>query len=474
MPETINLKLPDEQNRLLDGTRKKAKRKRFIRTILIFFVIILVIAGAISWKLYNVSGKIFNSNFSFFDQASRLLSGTPEAPLLGEENDQVNILLLGYGGEGHDGAYLTDSILLASIRPKAQKIILTAIPRDYYYPSDISVKVNAVFASAFYSKKTVTLEDLEAGGLAAETAIAKISGKDVPYFVSIDFEGFVDAVNQVKGLDIMVEKSFTDYSYPNGDKNVAGPYCMAKPGNNDSPCRYIEVHFDAGPQTMDGLAASQFVRSRHASGSEGSDFARGKRQQLVLEAFKQKLEKLNILSNATAINNLINILADHLHTNLTLSQTKRLSQLIRQKGMETVSQSLDPASGLVCLAKLPPDGASVVKPCSGIKEGQIAQFFQNGYETLPIRKEEAVIILENNGASEVGYDEIKKELLDLGIRIFESRYHGEETATSTLYAINDVPATKAYLEKRLNLTSQPLPQGLKAKADLVLIISKDF
>lgn len=40
---------------------------------------------------------------------------------------------------------------------------------------------------------------------------------------------------------------------------------------------------------MDGATALKYVRSRHAEGEEGSDFARNQRQQEVLVALKQKL-----------------------------------------------------------------------------------------------------------------------------------------------------------------------------------------
>jgi len=40
---------------------------------------------------------------------------------------------------------------------------------------------------------------------------------------------------------------------------------------------------------MDGGRALQYVRSRHAEGNEGSDFARSRRQQDVIVALKQKL-----------------------------------------------------------------------------------------------------------------------------------------------------------------------------------------
>jgi anionic cell wall polymer biosynthesis LytR-Cps2A-Psr (LCP) family protein len=54
-------------------------------------------------------------------------------------------------------------------------------------------------------------------------------------------------------------------------------------------CRYQTISFKAGPQTMNGTTALEFVRSRHAAGIEGTDLAREARQQLVIDAIKNKL-----------------------------------------------------------------------------------------------------------------------------------------------------------------------------------------
>ena len=42
----------------------------------------------------------------------------------------MNILILGIGGEGHDGPQLTDTVILASFKPSTGKVALISIPRD--------------------------------------------------------------------------------------------------------------------------------------------------------------------------------------------------------------------------------------------------------------------------------------------------------------------------------------------------------
>ena len=87
------------------------------------------------------------------------------------------------------------------------------------------------------------------------------------------------------GVDITLPKAFTDPDFP-----IAGKEDDPCDGDPQFACRYETVNFDQGLQHMDGEQALTYVRSRHAEGDEGSDFARGRRQQEVLVALTQKLK----------------------------------------------------------------------------------------------------------------------------------------------------------------------------------------
>src|SRR5215831_16248849 len=50
---------------------------------------------------------------------------------------RINIMVYGYGGDGHDGAYLSDSIMMVSIQPQPNgppQVAEVSIPRDWYVP----------------------------------------------------------------------------------------------------------------------------------------------------------------------------------------------------------------------------------------------------------------------------------------------------------------------------------------------------
>jgi anionic cell wall polymer biosynthesis LytR-Cps2A-Psr (LCP) family protein len=68
----------------------------------------------------------------------------------------VRVLLLGIGGEGHDGPYLSDSIILAQIKLDTNEVSLTSLPRDYQVklPQNYGYrKINAAFAEGFNQHK---------------------------------------------------------------------------------------------------------------------------------------------------------------------------------------------------------------------------------------------------------------------------------------------------------------------------------
>ena len=258
---------------------------------------------------------------------------------LKQTDNKINILILGIGGGSHDGPNLTDTIILATLDQNNNKITLSSIPRDLWLPSleKEDKKINSAYAVGELKRK--------GGGLPlAEAAVGKITGQDVDYGIRIDFSGFVKAVDIVGGLDVNVENSFDDYQYPISGKeddscgktpeelqNLAS--ASAKQQVLELSCRYKQLHFNKGLQHMDGETALEFVRSRHAVGDEGSDFARSKRQEKVIKAFKDKILSAQTLINPAKILNLYNVLKGSIDTDIKQDEFDdfiRLAQKMQQ------------------------------------------------------------------------------------------------------------------------------------------------
>jgi LCP family protein required for cell wall assembly len=197
-------------------------------------------------------------------------------------NDSTNILILGMPGSTYEGPHLSDSIVYINYNFLTNKATLFGIPRDIWSNS-MKDKINTAYAYGEAIKK--------GGGLILSKAeVGAIVGVPIQYVVIINFDDFKKIVNHLNGIDIDVERAFTDRKYPIKDKEDDD--CN---GDQEFACRYEAVSFKQGVNRMDGDTALKFIRSRNAIGAEGNDFARIKRQQIVMESLKNEaLAQVNI------------------------------------------------------------------------------------------------------------------------------------------------------------------------------------
>lgn len=244
---------------------------------------------------------------------------------------RINFAVYGYGGPGHDGAYLTDSIMVISVQPKASgppAVAEISIPRDWYVPIQLangktdSGRINQAFSDGVSSQGPNA--DPSAGATAANPTLEHLLGIHIDHWVGVDFEAFKASVDAVGGVDVVVPNTFTDYQYPAGE-------CSSGPNEN---CRFTTVHFNAGPQHMNGTQALEFSRSRHSNDNgEGSDFARSRRQQLVVAALKQKVVSLGGLGS---LPDLLNSLGDNVVTDLHVNDLEALYSLLKDVDTKSI------------------------------------------------------------------------------------------------------------------------------------------
>ncbi len=255
--------------------------------------------------------------------------------------NKVNILLLGIGGGTHDGPNLTDTIIFASLDPVTNKVTLVSIPRDLWVP-DLQGKINTAYAIG---------EQKQIGGglILAKAAVQKIVGQPIDYAVRVDFAGFVKVVDLLGGLDIVVDRAFDDYEYPvegkeddpcghNEDELLT--LATASSQLDAFPCRYMHLHFNIGLQHMNGTTALRYVRSRHALGPEGTDFARSKRQRKVIEAVRKKILSVDTFLNPGKLVSLYGILQKSIDTDIKQEEYDdfiQLAQKMKQAKIESVT-----------------------------------------------------------------------------------------------------------------------------------------
>lgn len=239
-----------------------------------------------------------------------------------DEDKRINFLLLGYGGAGHDGGFLSDVIMVVSVDSLNKQVSLISIPRDLWVTIPIqsdkklNFKVNAAYAIGNDDKKYPLKEPQYkgefGGGNLSMKVVSDSLGLKIKNFAAVDFSSFENIIDLLGGIEVEVSKTFDDYFYPiKGLENETcgfsseqiAEYHQKYSGfelEKQFTCRYEHLHFDKGSVKMDGKTALKFVRSRH-SAEYGGDFARGERQNSVLFAAKDKLLSIYAAKNAQEI-----------------------------------------------------------------------------------------------------------------------------------------------------------------------------
>jgi polyisoprenyl-teichoic acid--peptidoglycan teichoic acid transferase len=337
----IKFSTADNQEPKKSGEKSAFQKARpllfFLAGLFLFFLVVNF--------LFKTSGEF---SFSF--------PGVGE--IIKPKDTRVNVLLLGNAGGKHDGAYLTDTIMVASFDPKDEQTYFFSLPRDLWLDS-YKLKINAIYETG---------QDKEDDGLKfSKKVIGDILGLEINYGIRLDFRGFTQAVDEVGGIDVNVAKTFDDYLYPitGKEEDLCGYVEQEKEFNEEeakalniepgkrqiliSPegkiatdsaqedkgfqyftCRYEHIHFEKGLNQMDGETALKFVRSRHGTGSEGSDFARSARQQKVIEAFQSKVFSVETLLNPVKIGNLIKAFGQSFESDIPIDQMIRLYNLTKK------------------------------------------------------------------------------------------------------------------------------------------------
>jgi LCP family protein required for cell wall assembly len=190
------------------------------------------------------------------------------------------------------------------------------------------------------------------GGRLASQVVAQVLGLPIDYWVSLDFAGFRQFVDALGGVDVDVERAFTDSHYPANDD----------PRVNSG---ITTIHFDAGRQHMDGKHALIFARSRYSL-EDGSDFGRARRQQRLLAALKDKMLRVETIPKVFA---LLSALEGHLHTSFSFSEVNDLTGWAQAQARAhrpiTVRSGVI-GTGNLLVSATSAQGAYILLPSSGI------------------------------------------------------------------------------------------------------------
>jgi len=219
---------------------------------------------------------------------------------------RITILILGIDQRtGETGPFRSDTIILVSLDPARKTAGVLSIPRDLWVtiPGYQSGRINT-------ANELGDAYGFPGGGPALAAATVELNlGIDVDYYVLVNFDVFTQVVDALapNGIEVCPSEPIDDPKYP------------------DAGYGTLEVHFDAGCQQLEATRLLQYARTR---ATYGGDFDRARRQQEVLNAFREEVLSAGGLANIIGqIPTLWEQVSTNVKTNLSLSEILSLAQL---------------------------------------------------------------------------------------------------------------------------------------------------
>ncbi|BAJ74111.1 transcriptional regulator [Microbacterium testaceum StLB037] len=206
-------------------------------------------------------------------------------PDLGQLEGGVNMMVVGIDaceehlkalfGERCEGAdaegQLNDVNILMHISDAPRRVTVVSFPRDLLFDAPACdtpdggrwgggfVQINEIYTY---------------GGLSCVmTAISDLSEQQVQFGAMVTFGGVIEITNAIGGVEI----------------------CLASPMRDENTA----IDWPAGPRTIQGYEALQFLRTRYGVG--GSDLARISNQQQYMSRLARKLVSEEVLSNPATV-----------------------------------------------------------------------------------------------------------------------------------------------------------------------------
>jgi anionic cell wall polymer biosynthesis LytR-Cps2A-Psr (LCP) family protein len=305
------------------------KQKNIYWAFLFFLTLIIIVSATFTYHHLKNKKKNQEQMTTKTNIANQLNSDTSHIET--DDQKELNILLIGYGGAGHQGGMLADLIQIAHLDFVQQIITFISIPRDLELNLNNGTyrKINNVFSS-----QMTGTEPMLNAGQATKELLSTVTNLNIKYFIAVDFVGFQRLIGQeLSGIEVEVAENFEDQWYPIegkqlepcGYSNEEIAQLTATLSGFDLEkqfaCRYETIYFPAGVQNMEGDDALKYVRSRHSS----SDFDRSRRQVEVLNGIRKKLFDLEALSN---ISQFFKQVKQHVYTNFDLEILEYLAPLL--------------------------------------------------------------------------------------------------------------------------------------------------
>ena len=445
--------------------------------ILLGMLILLAVVGAVYG--FSLSRKLVATNETFSlpgdpvlnDEISTEDSSDPEtenlvlndppsadlpAPDTWDGVTRVNVLLMGLDyrdWEAGSDIPRTDTIILLTLDPLNNTAGIVSIPRDLWVsiPGFEYGKINTAYSLG-------ELYNLPGGGaaLAAQT-VEELLGVPVQYYAQVDFQSFVDFIDHIDGIKVTFEEDII----------------LDRRGSNNT------VKIDAGTYTIPGEYALAYARTR---GTEGGDFDRSSRQQIVIMAIRDRILEFNMLpklvANAPA---LYNDLASGIQTNMSLNDVIKLAWTAIDVDRDAITQVV--INNEYITFGTSPDGLDILRAIPDKIRILRDKVFGNGAALGPVAEggmlslavEEGARISVRNGSYQAGLaTQAADWLRENGFNVVEE-VNTNSTPTTQIYIYNTTPYTLRLFSEVIGVSTNNIFFSYEPQQafDILLVLGDD-
>ncbi|WP_337098598.1 LCP family protein [Paenibacillus sp. YIM B09110] len=294
-PRSSSRQTPSNQPKKQKPKKKRSILKTFF---VLLFGLLLLVAAALVYLVFKTDDAIKQIG------ADNNTVVIPKGESVKEK--PVGLVIMGLDSRSHGGGLNTDVMMVAAFNPTSKTATVVSIPRDSRIDVDgyKTRKANGYYA-AFYN--TAIKEGMEKEAAHAEAKrhsremMSEFFGIDVKYSAVINFQGFVDVVDALGGVEV--------------DVDMRMKYKSNADGTN--------IDLQKGLQELNGDKALDFVRYRQSNDGKNmsSDFDRNRRQSEVLGALADKMKSLSGISK---IDKVIDAVGDNMTMDMPSKEIKAM------------------------------------------------------------------------------------------------------------------------------------------------------
>ncbi|MET7680573.1 LCP family protein [Streptomyces sp. NPDC005423] len=298
---------PKGRARASRRARPVRRGRRALRIAGISLALLLLVTGGAGWWFYqHLNGNIHSVAIS--DGAG----GAEKADAFGRT--PINILVMGSdarssttdcklgGGCSTTGVQSgngnADVEMVLHISADRSNATVMSIPRDTVTSVPACKNTETDTSTAGYTG--LINSALRYGQACQVKTVHQLTGIPIDHFVQLDFSGVVKMSDAVGGVSVCVDADVYD--------------------------TYSHLKLAKGTHTLKGVAALEFVRSRHGFG-DGSDLGRTVTQHLFLSAMIRKFKSAGTLTDPTAVYKLADAATKALTVDTGLGSVQKLISL---------------------------------------------------------------------------------------------------------------------------------------------------